>query len=113
MERKLPFPYSQLLLILSVLEEGDQHGYQIIQRLEAYADTTFFMQEGMLYPMLHYLEMEGELRSYMAKAPSGKPRRYYGLTKQGVHFLTQARQGKNAFCFGKSLGGEACAEHKD
>lgn len=108
---KTPFPVSMTLLVLALLEEGDQYGYQIICALEARSDYTFSMNEGTLYPILHGLERDGEVCSYHAETDNGR-RKYYRLTKQGIHTLSRKRKEWDKFCarMGKIVGGEACAK---
>ncbi len=112
MPRKEPsFPGSNTMLVLALLEDNDKYGYQIIRELECRSDKTFSMKEGTLYPILHNLEEKGEVRSYERESDSGRRRRYYKLTKQGVKTLAKCRNEWAKFCknFGKVVGGEACA----
>ena len=105
-----PFPASNTMLVLAMLESGDKYGYQSIRELECRSDQTFSMKEGTLYPILHSLEAHGEVRSYEQASDAGRRRRYYQLTRQGVKTLARCRQEWAAFCrqFGKVVGGEAC-----
>ena len=105
-----PFPGSNTLLVLAMLEDADKYGYQIIRELECRSDQTFSMNEGTLYPILHSLEERGEVRSYERESTAGRLRRYYQLTRQGVKTLARCRREWEKFCksFGKVVGGEAC-----
>lgn len=105
-----PFPGSNTLLVLAMLEDADKYGYQIIRELECRSDQTFSMNEGILYPILHSLEERGEVRSYERESTAGRLRRYYQLTRQGVKTLARCRREWEKFCksFGKVVGGEAC-----
>lgn len=104
------FPGSNTLLVLALLEDEDKYGYQIIRELECRSDRTFSMKEGTLYPILHNLEERGEVRSYERSSESGRLRRYYKLTRQGVKTLARCRCEWEKFRkdFGKVVGGEAC-----
>lgn len=84
------------LLLLSLLAEGDRYGYEIIRVLEERSDNTFSFQEGTLYPVLHKLENEGWVRSYMSDA-SGRSRRYYAITKKGLKQVEEEREKWKAF----------------
>lgn len=108
---KLQFPGSTTLLVLSLLEQGDRYGYQIIRELELRSDKTFSMSEGTLYPVLHTLERQGDVRTYEQKAETGRLRKYYQLTRQGVHTLQRKKREWKLYCakVGKVIGGEACA----
>ena len=74
---------STVLLILSLLEETDRYGYEIIKELEIRSDKTFQFKEGTLYPVLHKLENGGYVKSYIAKGDTGKERKYYQITDKG------------------------------
>ena len=86
------------LMLLSMLAEGDKYGYEIIQELSARSDQTFQLKEGTLYPILHSLEKSGEVISYTGPSTSGKPRKYYRLTKQGEAALRERREQWKNFC---------------
>ena len=110
MKEKQQFPGSMTLLVLALLEGGDKYGYQMIRELETRSDHTFSLSEGTLYPILHGLERQGEIRSYESASESGRQRKYYKLTRQGVRTLSRKRQEWQLFCakMGKVVGGEAC-----
>ncbi len=74
---------STILLILSLLEETDRYGYEIIKELELRSDKAFQFKEGTLYPVLHKLENDGYVKSYRAKGERGRDRKYYSITKSG------------------------------
>ena len=104
------FPDSNTLLILTMLEDEDKYGYQIIRELECRSDHTFSMREGTLYPILHSLEERGEVHSYEQESTAGRLRRYYKLTRQGIKTLARYRREWARFCkcFNQVVGGEAC-----
>ena len=74
------------LLVLSVLQRGDQYGYRIIRELEEASEKAFQMTEGTLYPILHALEEEGLLESYW-RVFDGRNRKYYHITEKGKGYL--------------------------
>ncbi len=74
---------STVLLILSLLEETDRYGYEIIRELEQRSDKAFQLKEGTLYPVLHKLENDGYVESYKAKGDRGRDRKYYKITRNG------------------------------
>jgi len=47
---------SSVPLILSILSEGDSYGYAIIQRVKELSCGKIEWTDGMLYPVLHWLE---------------------------------------------------------
>ena len=50
------------MLVLSLLENEDMYGYQMIRKLDEKSQNVFMLQEGTLYPILHTLE---EKKSYI------------------------------------------------
>jgi len=84
---------SAILLVLTLLNENDMYGYQIIKEIEVRSDETFQFKEGSLYPVLHKLLNKGFVTSYTAKGDTGKNRKYYQLTKLGrLHLKQQTDQ---------------------
>ncbi len=98
------------LLLLSLLEEQDRYGYEIIKTLEDRSDQTFSFKEGTLYPVLHKLENDGHVRSYY-KEKDGRQRRYYAITERGIKQLGEEKVQWERFSFAvkRVIGGEANA----
>ena len=80
---------STTMLILSLLEEKDMYGYQMIEELSKKSDDTFNLKAGTLYPILHGLENEDLVSSYDDSADSARVRKYYHLTGKGKGQLAQ------------------------
>lgn len=78
-------------LVLSVLAEGDSYGYAIIQRVRELSDGEIQWTDGMLYPVLHWLEENGFVKGRWEKSESGRRRRYYALANKGRKFLDEQR----------------------
>jgi hypothetical protein len=68
---------SSVPLVLSILSEGDNYGYAIIQRVKELSGGKIEWTDGMLYPVLHWLEDQGLVRSRWTKSESGRKRKYY------------------------------------
>jgi DNA-binding PadR family transcriptional regulator len=83
---------STILLLLSLLEESDRYGYEIIKELEIRSDKAFQFKEGTLYPILHKLENSGYVKSYMSKGDTGEGRRYYQITNSGRKQLVEEKE---------------------
>ena len=83
---------STVLLLLSLLEEKDRYGYEIIRELEQRSNLIFQWKEGSLYPVLHKMENEGYVKSYMAKGDTGKERKYYQITSKGKKQLAEEKK---------------------
>jgi PadR family transcriptional regulator, regulatory protein PadR len=74
-------------LILSVLNTGSAHGYEIVRRINELSDGIFEWQEGTIYPALHKLEAKELIRGEWVEASSGKMRRVYAITGEGRRAL--------------------------
>jgi PadR family transcriptional regulator PadR len=78
-------------LILSILAEGDSYGYAIIKRVRDLSRGQMEWTDGMLYPVLHRLERQGLVESYVDTSDTGRERKYYRLKKQGSKALAEHR----------------------
>ena len=76
-------------LILSILAEGDSYGYAIIKRVRNLSGGKMEWTDGMLYPVLHRLEKQGFIESYVHPGETGRKRKYYRLDKQGTKALAE------------------------
>lgn len=104
---------STTLLVLSLLEDRDRYGYEMIAELERRSDSTFTLKEGTLYPILHSLEREELICSYTqpADANGGRCRRYYHITTAGLGALAKKKAEWRRFSasVNKVIGGEEYA----
>lgn len=80
-------------LVLSVLEQGDAHGYGILQRLKERGSGALNMKEGTLYPVLYRLEEAAYIQGKWEEQSSrrGPRRRIYRLTAKGTKHLAAQR----------------------
>jgi len=65
------------------------YGYQLSKEIKSHSSDIFEFAEGTLYPLLYRLEDNGLVESFIQKTSSGKDRRYYQLTPQGVVALEE------------------------
>ena len=84
------------MLVLSVLDDGEAHGYRVIELLRTTSGGMFELPEGTVYPVLHRLERAGYLRSRWAKG-AGPKRRVYTLTSRGRRALDGQKESWQAF----------------
>lgn len=73
------------LALLSLLEEGPKHGYQLMKDLEARSGGLYRASAGAIYPTLQQLEDEGLITSEQADG-----RRVYKLTDAGKDELKKS-----------------------
>lgn len=80
-------------LVLSVLEKGPGHGYDLLQRIEERAAGALELREGSVYPALYRMEEAGLISGeWEAKNDRRGPRRrVYRLTRTGKKKLGEAR----------------------
>src|ERR1043166_8070829 len=84
---------STVPLVLSVLTEGESYGYALIQRVRELSGGKIEWTEGMLYPVLHWMEKQGLIESEWREADTVRKRKYYRLRKEGRKALqTERRQ---------------------
>lgn len=79
-------------LVLSILAEGDSYGYAIIQRVRELSGGEIAWTDGMLYPVLHWLEDKGQIRGRWEKAGAARRRRYYSLAPKGRAAMREHRE---------------------
>lgn len=98
---------SSALMVLSLLKQRDLYGYQMIQELSWRSDYVFEFKEGTLYPILHKLENQGMITSYLKEGEKGKDRRYYHISQKGTRKLDTEKKQWEIFsdCVNKVIGG--------
>ena len=71
------------LLILRILALGPNHGWGIAHRIRQMSREGLNASQGSLYPALHRLELNGELRSEMKPSENNRKARVYTITTTG------------------------------
>ena len=79
-------------LVLSILEQGESYGYEIIRRVKELSAGQIRWTDGMLYPVLHRLEAQGAITARWRVADNGRKRKYYALKTVGRRALAEHRQ---------------------
>ena len=82
---------STVPLVLSILGAGEAYGYALIQRVRELSGGQIEWSEGMLYPVLHWMEEEGLIESEWREAETGRKRKYYRLRREGRKALQAER----------------------
>lgn len=83
---------STVPLVLSVLAEGESYGYALIQRVRELSGGGIEWTEGMLYPVLHWMEREGLVEAEWRAGDTGRRRKYYRLRREGRTALERERR---------------------
>ena len=80
---------SAIPIILSVLENGDNYGYEIVQRVKELTRGEINWKEASIYPVLKKLETSGMIKSYWKVEDGERPRKYYTILADGKQQLQQ------------------------
>jgi PadR family transcriptional regulator PadR len=79
------------LMILSLLEERERHGYELAQLIEQRSDGTISFHVASLYPTLYRLEDRKLLEGRWVEKTGQRRRRYYKITAAGRKALKAHR----------------------
>ena len=85
------------LLILSLVEKRQRHGYEISKLIEERSGGTLRFNVASLYPLLYRLEKRGWMEGRWVEKAGQRRRRYYRLTAQGRQVLASQRRGWDTF----------------
>jgi transcriptional regulator len=88
------------LLILSLLEERDRHGYDLAQQIEQRSEGVISFNVASLYPMLYRLEEHGQIEGRWVEKAGQRRRRYYRITAAGRRRLAEQRSTWASFVAG-------------
>ncbi len=80
------------LAILSLLETGALHGYEIARRIEQQTHGKLRFTLASLYPLLYRMEKRGWVRGAWEVSGNGRRRRCYKLTTAGKKKLSPLRE---------------------
>jgi DNA-binding PadR family transcriptional regulator len=80
------------LAVLSVLEHGPLHGYELARRIEQQTKGALRFTLAALYPMLYSMEQRRWIRGVWETSSSGRRRRCYRLTPVGKKMLSPLRR---------------------
>lgn len=83
---------SSVPIVLSLLAQNESYGYAILQRVKALSGGEIQWTDGMLYPVLHWLEKQGYVKGRWGRSETGRKRRYYALTAEGKETLGRQKQ---------------------
>ncbi len=85
------------LLILSALQGGPRHGYEIGKVLERRSGGQLEFPVSTLYSILYRMENRGWIKGRWVERQGERRRCYYGLTDVGVEVLASQREEWEAF----------------
>jgi len=79
------------LLILSLLEDGSRHGYEIAKLIEIRSGGRIQFRVSSLYPVLYRMEQRGWTKGRWVERSGQRRRRYHRLTNSGKQALARQR----------------------
>jgi len=71
-------------IILRVLCEGDNYGYEIIKAISKYSRGKYELKEPSLYTSVRRLESQKLVEPYWGDESQGGRRKYYKITQSGI-----------------------------
>jgi transcriptional regulator len=97
------------LLVLSLLEDRQRHGYEIGRLIDLRSHGALRFNVASLYPLLYRLEKRGWIRGRWIEKAGQRRRRFYRLTQAGRRVLAQQREGWLKFV--EAIGRVAAIEY--
>lgn len=91
------------LIVLSIIELGPCHGYEIGKLIEARSGGELKFHVASLYPLLYRLEERGWLQGRWVEKPGERRRRFYSLTAEGRRALERQRETWKSFVHSMGL----------
>jgi transcriptional regulator len=85
------------LLILSLLEERERHGYELAKVIERRSGGALTFHVASLYPILYRLERRGLIHGRWVEKSGERRRRFYRLTAGGEQALAVQRRSWTSF----------------
>lgn len=79
------------LLILSLLERKERHGYEVAKLIERRSGGRLTFQASSLYPVLFRMEKRGWIKGTWVEKEGERRRRFYRLTDKGERALAMQR----------------------
>ena len=70
-------------IILAILSRGEDYGYNLIQKVKGFSGGNIDWKEGMIYPVLQRMEVDGLISSTWRMPADQRPRRYFRITERG------------------------------
>ena len=80
------------LLLLSLLEDRDRHGYEIGKLIEQRSHGRLQFRISSLYPVLCRMEERGWIKGRWVEKQGERRRRFYRLTAKGKQALAQQKE---------------------
>ena len=83
---------STIPIILTILTDGENYGYELIKKVKVYSGDQLQWSEAMLYPVLHRMQRDNLINSRWEQLENGRKRKYYSITKTGRVALEEKKE---------------------
>ncbi|HKW63123.1 MAG TPA: PadR family transcriptional regulator [Candidatus Acidoferrum sp.] len=81
-----------LLVLKTLAQKAELHGYGIVQHIQKASDALLSVEEGSLYPALHRMELNDWIRSEWKVTETNREAKFYRLTAAGQRELQKAEK---------------------
>ena len=81
-----------LLVLKTLSQRGELHGYGVVLHIQRASDELLQVEEGSIYPALHRMEQSGWISSKWGMTETGRKAKYYRLTAVGRKQLQAAEE---------------------
>lgn len=83
---------STIPLILTILLEGENYGYELIKKVKEYSGGQLQWSDAMLYPVLGRMQKDKLIKSRWEVLENGRKRKYYKITPTGIQKLEEKKE---------------------
>lgn len=80
------------ILVLCLLLDGDDYGYEMSKRISDISEGIYDIKETTLYSTINRLEKNGYIDSYIGDTTLGRQRTYFRITRAGKQYYKQKCQ---------------------
>ena len=79
-------------ILLTILLEGENYGYELIKKVREYSGGKLEWSDAMLYPVLHRIQKDNLIHARWAELENGRKRKYYQITPLGRAELEERKK---------------------
>lgn len=92
MARKELVGASTVPIILTILLERENYGYELIKKVNEFSGGKLEWSDAMLYPVLHRMQKDNLIQARWAVLENGRKRKYYTITTIGRAELEERKE---------------------
>ena len=80
------------VLVLGELAKGENYGYGLAEGFKEHSQGALTIRAEALYPILHQMEEDDQVKSRWVEAENGRPRKVFALTASGRKAWEKTRE---------------------